>query len=291
MNNDPQPTRSVLEYDEDLYHRLSPDLTVRYRRSGRGDVAVIFIPGWTMSCEVFSHQLRHFAHSERYFAVSYDPRSQGLSTRTGEGHHYEQHARDLRAFIEHLGTRAILVGWSAGCITLFEYLRLFGQDQLDGVVVLDMPPRIRGYDRRTEWVDFGTCENGDQDGVLKGFCYDLHFDRDAFNQEFATWMLEDPSLGAVQFFSDMSSLTPNLVASQLIMSMQFVDNTDVAEAIDATLPVMYFVRDEWHDLAGAWVREHAPHADFESHGKHLMFWENPDRFNEALDRFLSKINS
>jgi pimeloyl-ACP methyl ester carboxylesterase len=118
---------------------------MRYRTAGRGSTTVIFVPGWTMSCEVFAHQLAHFADSSDYRALSYDPRAQGRSTQTANGHYYEQHARDLRALITALElSRVVLVGWSAGGVEVLEYLRLYGHNDVAGVVILDIPPRFEG---------------------------------------------------------------------------------------------------------------------------------------------------
>ncbi|WP_369795175.1 alpha/beta fold hydrolase [Halioglobus sp. HI00S01] len=49
---------------------------------------MIFIPGWSMSSQVFKYQLAHFQRSTRFRAIAIDPRGQGLSTKTGTGHTY-----------------------------------------------------------------------------------------------------------------------------------------------------------------------------------------------------------
>lgn len=36
--------------DGDRYFRVSEDLKLRYRTAGHGETALIFVPGWTMSC-------------------------------------------------------------------------------------------------------------------------------------------------------------------------------------------------------------------------------------------------
>ena len=85
------------------YVTLGDDLTIHHQASGEGEIAVIFVPGWTMTTRVFERQLAHLAGSERFKALTYDPRGQGLSSKTTEGHHYEQHGRDLHNLIERLG--------------------------------------------------------------------------------------------------------------------------------------------------------------------------------------------
>lgn len=64
-----------------------------------------------MTTRAFQHQLAHFAGSNDFTALTYDPRGQELSTKTTEGHYYEQHGRDLQALIEALGLdRIVLAG-------------------------------------------------------------------------------------------------------------------------------------------------------------------------------------
>ena len=81
----------------------------------------------------FEHQLAHLAGTARFKAITYDPRGQGLSSKTVEGHYYEQHGRDLRDLIETLGSqRIVLVGWSNGGFDALAYLDQFGSVRLAG---------------------------------------------------------------------------------------------------------------------------------------------------------------
>lgn len=76
------------------------DLSLRYQQAGNGPQTNVFIPGWTASSRMFKRQLTHFEGSTRFRAIAYGPRGQGLSTKTWEGHTYQQHGRDLAAFME-----------------------------------------------------------------------------------------------------------------------------------------------------------------------------------------------
>ena len=93
---------------------VSPDLELYYVETGTG-TPLIFIPGWCGTTEFFmEYQIPHF--SKNYRVISFDPRSQGRSTRTLENNNYIQHGKDLRAFMEAMELKdVILVGHSAGC--------------------------------------------------------------------------------------------------------------------------------------------------------------------------------
>ena len=122
--------------------RITDDFTIHVEESGNGDMPIVFIPGWTMSTKVFGRQLAHFRESNRWRAISYDPRGQGLTTKTIEGHSYQQHGRDLGAFIAVLGLkRVVLIGHSIGGPVVLEAARR-------------MPGRVAGLVLVDSWVDF-----------------------------------------------------------------------------------------------------------------------------------------
>ena len=55
--------------------------------------AVLFVPGWTMSAEIWRPQMEHLAG--RYRVVAMDPRGQGESDKPAEGLYPAGRARDL----------------------------------------------------------------------------------------------------------------------------------------------------------------------------------------------------
>ncbi len=272
------------------YVKVSDDLTIHCEVSGEGDIALIFVPGWTMTTRVFEHQLAHFAGCKRFRAITYDPRGQGLSTKTAEGHYYEQHGRDLHNFIEKLGLqRIILVGWSNGGFDALAYLNQFGSGKLVGLVMLDTTPKGRGTDLTKEWVWYGTKDEGDQDGIFKLQSYDVLIDRQAANVAFAEWLLENPSAENVKFLFDQTNQTSDAVTALLTTSGWFLDYSKDLKALNNKVPLLYVVREEWKDLGTAWASANTPAAEVVAFGKHMMFWERHEQFNAVLDQFLEAV--
>jgi pimeloyl-ACP methyl ester carboxylesterase len=135
------------------YIKISDDLTLHYEQAGRGSTTILFIPGWTMSTEVFERQLDYFRSSNRYRAIVYDPRGQGLSSKTMDGHTYQQHGRDLAALIDKLELRSIvLAGWSNGVFEMMAFVRQFGISKLKALVLIDGAPKGLRKDNTKEWV-------------------------------------------------------------------------------------------------------------------------------------------
>lgn len=272
------------------YLEVTADLTVHYETTGSGSVAVVFIPGWTMTTRAFEHQLAHLAGSEGFMALTYDPRGQGLSTKTTEGHHYEQHGRDLHELLDRLDLgKIVLVGWSNGGFDALSYVHQFGSDRLAGLIMLDTTPKGKGTDFTREWVWFGTRDEGDQDGYFKLFSYDVLVDRQAFNVAFAEWLLENPSPENMTFVFEQTNQTSAAVAAVLNTSGWFVDYSEDLKSLNDRVPLLYIVREEWQNLAKEWASEHTPAAEVVALGKHMMFWERHEEFNRILDRFLGRV--
>jgi hypothetical protein len=90
-----------------------------YEEKGEGQ-PLIFIPGWTFTTELFSHQLEYF--SKGYRAIVIDPRSQGRSSKPLHGNDYATHGADLARLVRALDLKDIvLVGWSFGCLQSWAY--------------------------------------------------------------------------------------------------------------------------------------------------------------------------
>src|SRR5262245_13386749 len=86
------------------YVTINDDVDLYYEEAGEG-APLVLVPGWTASAVVFEHQFDHFSKS--HHVVVYDPRSQGLSTRTLEHNNYAQHGRDLATLIDKLGLKHV----------------------------------------------------------------------------------------------------------------------------------------------------------------------------------------
>jgi non-heme chloroperoxidase len=259
---------------------VADGVEIAYTERGSGP-PLVFVPGWTMSGEVFEHQLTGLASSFR--VITFDPRSHGRSTVTVEGNNYPQQGRDLVAVLDALGLTGVhLVGWSYGALACYAAVEQAGADRLRSLTVIDMTPRPLGTGAGGEWAE------ADLNGFLDGFVAPMVADPEAFAAEFVAWLLDRaPDPAEQRWLVAMHLATPRHVAESLQVSAMFSDYSDLARSLNVTVPCANAVRRDWLDQAEPWLAAHAPDAVLWTIPSHLGFWDRPGDFNERLRKFLS----
>jgi len=63
--------------------------------------------------------------------------------------------------------------------------------------------------------------------------------------------------------------------------------------MDGRLPVLNFLHQEegWTEVGQAWLAANVPSSRVVVLKAHMMFWEQPDEFNAALDKFLRTVET
>jgi len=264
------------------YARISPDLQLYYIEAGSG-TPIIFIPGWIGTSSFYEKQVSYF--SKRYRAISYDPRSQGRSSKTLENNNYIQHGADLKAFMDTLRLKdVILVGHSAGCLDIYAYLRAFGLQNVKAIVFIDNSPKTVS-EQKGDWVWYNSF--GEMKESYTGISYDrLNFTKTFLKSFFIKPLKEDE----LNWFTDELMKSPTYVALLQEYDANMSDFTKEAQMIDGKIPVLNVLaeRSGWTEFAEAWLKKNAPHSKVEAFGLHFMCWEFADRFNAAVDAFLTK---
>ncbi len=266
------------------YFEVEPGVELYYEDRGEGP-PLVFVPGWTFTTEVFSHQFAHFSKTHR--VVSFDPRSQGRSTLTLQGNDYGMQSADLCKLIDHLGLKdPILVGWSAASLTVWGFVRLRGTAPLRGLVTIDMPPApLTGRDE--DWNEFdmaGAAEFYQALMTSKG------------HRELVTWYAKelmvqrDLTAEELDWIVSQSTTTPSWVAAAYCASEWFSDYLPEAKEIDRTLPALFVVAESSADDAIPYLKQHLPNTQAQLMGGHFMFWEYPEQFNAILETYIKSLN-
>jgi hypothetical protein len=98
--------------------------------------SILFVPRFTMPAWIRENQIAHFSAS--YHVVAMDLRSQVESSKTDEGHYPASQARDIKAVIDQLDLKpVVLVGWSMAVTEIASYVEQFGTSVVSGIVLVD----------------------------------------------------------------------------------------------------------------------------------------------------------
>ena len=276
-----------LQADEGDYVQVDESLRLFYQQQGLGEQAIVFIPGWSMSSQIFEYQLAYFKDSEEFKAFAFDPRGQGQSSKPASGYTYAQRGKDLAAFIEKMNLdKVVLVGWSFGTLDMLSYISQYGTAKVKAVVVLDGSPTtmLDTINNAWAWVD-----RLDSQSIRRSTTLAVLTNPREFYQQFALWMLENPSPEKVNKIVNIAMQTPPFVAALTNETASYANYEETLADLEGKVPLYYIVRDEWASVVESWRRENTPSAQLTSMGRHLMFWEHHSEFNPMLEGFLEGL--
>ncbi|WP_242143142.1 MULTISPECIES: alpha/beta fold hydrolase [unclassified Bacillus cereus group] len=264
--------------------KLKNDVELYYEDQGNGK-PILFIHGVWMSSRFFHKQIPYFR--DTYRAISIDLRSHGRSAHIETGHTIANYACDLHNFIHSLALKdVILVGWSMGAFVVWEYIKQFGEENIQGLVIVDeLASDFKWPDFPLGAFDFPTLIHFmreiqiNQTDFLKGFL-PLMF-KETLSTEELSWMLEEVTK------------IPASIASAILFDQSVVDYRKELQTI--TKPTLLcFGREEKliPVAAGEHLQKHIPNSKlviFEN-SCHCPFLEEADYFNSVLDSFVQSLS-
>jgi non-heme chloroperoxidase len=237
--------------------------------------SILFVPGFTMPAWVWEKQIAHF--SVDYRVVAMDPRSQGESSKTGEGDYPASQGRDIKEVIEQLHLApTVLVGWSMGVTLIASYVDQFGTSALAGIVFVD---GVAGLDLTPEFTK-SSIE------FLKG----LQTNRSQLTDSFVRSMFRKPqSEEYLQKLMKASLATPTDSAIAIGLAGFTTDNRPAIAKINkptviaaATMTLLPQMQDMQKTIPGAKLEI------FDGAG-HALFIDDAGKFNILLDEFLTNL--
>ena len=274
----------AIHHQPGQYLEVDAGVEIYYEDRGTGS-PIIFIPGWTFTSDLFEHQMEHFSKTHR--AIVIDPRSHGRSTITLHGNNYATHGTDLIKIIKALDLQdVILVGWSFGCLTLWESIRQKGVENVKAAVCVDLSPKplsVNGED----WVEGPLDEIG---GAYNAYIQSPQGQRD-FVTYYATEVMVQRDLNEEELFwiIEQSLKTPYYIANSLFASGMFSNYMAEAKQIDESLPTLNIIAEHWAETAVSFTQKHFPNTKTKVLGGHMMFWEHSEKFNRLIDEFIGSL--
>ncbi|NEO40915.1 MAG: alpha/beta fold hydrolase [Moorea sp. SIOASIH] len=266
------------------YVQVSPDLVIHYQEAGSG-TPIVFIPGWWTSIDYFPAQLAHF--SKRYRAIAYDPRGQGLSSKTLDGNHYIQRGADLNAFLNALELdNVILAGHSNANLDIYSYVRNHGTDRIKAIVAIDcaMPKRIATQEED----NWGEVRNpADMGWLIERYRLVAYNRLDSVPEIIQPGLVEEMTPEVTDFFYRMNMAIPNYVSNALFIDSWFSDYSEEAKLVDDHVPTLWTFSQQRSKFMPQ-VNKNLPNTETLVLGEHMGHWEFPDEFNTAVEAFLDR---
>jgi non-heme chloroperoxidase len=259
-----------------------------YEDVGEGP-ALILIPGWTCTHNFFKKNIAPLSESCRVIAP--DMRAHGDSEKVSWGHRIARYAKDVKDLIEALRLEQVTaLGWSMGASILWSYLDLFGIEHLAGHVSVDQSPR-QYYNETWRWGQPG-CYDAEALSILG---VRLEYDARNVARNLVSACFGEtyqPTNEEVESLAQEIDKCPPKVRADIIGDHTHLDWRDLFPKI--SLPVMVCVGRQskvfpWQGSAYVGENIRGAKTVFFEHSGHMPFYEEPDKFNQAVRDFVFSL--
>jgi non-heme chloroperoxidase len=255
------------------------DIKIHYIEAGSGERALVFVPGWTMTAEIWREQIPYFS-GRGFHVFAIDPRSHGSTTKTEAGNTYQQQAADLHAFLKTLKIEhAALVGWSAGTTVILEYISSPDSLQPEKIVLVDgLPCGFKDAD----------YPGGMTMQQARTFLLSLQEDRTKATTQFVKSMFKSRPLELlVKEITDGCLKVPAGAAVSLFFDLYSGDRRPALARVP--VPTLVVVPDE-NRLLGEYMQSKIARSKLEviPEAGHALFLDKPQFFNQIVESFLGE---
>jgi len=258
--------------------------------------AIVILPSWSNSAAQYHHQVTDLSADHRVIAV--DVRAGGLSAKVDYGLRISRFSADLSEIRDQLGLgRMILMGHSMGCSIIWSYLDLYGDDAVDGLILVDQAPTqlIQPWWSEAEALSYGATQTP-QD------VFDFAARFAAPDGVEWTWKRYEPLFTATfpraeyEWAVRECLKMPRALAAKLFLDHAMRDWRDVISRIRLPTLVVGGEKSVFPVVSQEWIARQIPGARLEifaerDGGSHFMCFENPVRFNAIVRDFLAGLTA
>ena len=268
------------------YFATTDNCKLYYEVKGAGK-PIVFIHGWDCSHHFFKYQVPEFKKVHQ--VITYDLRGHGDSDRPETGIHLARFASDLKELIDYLELKdVVLVGWSMGVHIIWEYIDMYGCDNIAKVVLIDMTAKLL-CEPGEDWAHplFGSFTRADTLGQMDAIAKDWKAVANGFvpvmfsdgpNQEEIPWVLE-------QAYKNSEHVMINM---WLAMSMR--DYRPMLGKVTVPALITYGKNPSLYSPANSeWLEQNMPNAKAVGFaGGHAHFMQDIENFNKTVREFIEE---
>lgn len=257
---------------------VSSDIQLRVIEAGPlGAQSIVFIPGWCFTANIWKKQISAF--SDHYHVVAFDPRSQGGSTIVEQSNSPENRAEDLASLIKKLHLRKpVIVGWSQGVQDVAAFVLKFGTSEVSGLVLVDalVSAGAANLDAKSASM------------TLNRMPIYVNSPRDYLEAMMHYIFRKDLSPNEGNTIVTSALQTPSSIGvANLVLDLFGKDYRQAYKLID--VPTLLIVAGTAPDKSEQMQQPilNATKAVVDSAG-HAVFYDDPEKFNDVLERFLKE---
>ncbi|MDO4620392.1 MAG: alpha/beta hydrolase [Lachnospiraceae bacterium] len=265
------------------YITTNDRVRIYYKEKGSGR-ALLLLPGWTCSTRFWDKNFDALA--DHFHVIAMDMRAHGESEKVMHSHRISRYAMDVKNLLDELGLEDVTVlGWSMGASVLWSYLELFGRHRVSGLICVDQSPaQYTGPDWK-----WGQKSCYDAEMFVRTCCQVQYDPRGASEGLVSACSLGERTADEIKILADEIDKCPPYCRIEIMRDHTNLDWRDFIPTI--RIPTLVCVARQsavfdWH--GSAWVGENIPGAQivfFENAG-HMLFWEEPEKFNEVVTEFV-----
>ena len=264
---------------------LNEKINLHYMENGSGR-PIVFVHGVWMSGKYFHKQVKELGKD--FHVISIDLRGHGRSSHSSHGHTMGSYARDLRAFMKEKNlVDVVLVGWSMGCMVIWDYFEQFGNTDVSATIFVDQSPSD------FKWPDW---ELGVFDlSSLIAMMSDVQTDRDRVFKNFIPMLFnKPPSYEDLAWMLDESMLMPATIASAVLFAQTMQDYRNKLSKINVpTLVISGGAEGKLLPIDSVkFVHNKINGSQFTvyENSNHCPFLEETDRFNNDIIKFINSLD-
>lgn len=253
-----------------------------YQECGQGPT-LLLIHGMWGSSRFFVRQLEGL--SARFRVIAVDLRGHGRSSMTQSDLTVPCYARDLHQFLNALRIDSfVAVGWSMGAFVCWDYVQQFGPERMRGLVVIDQPPS--DWQSR-EIPDALICFE-----TLRQWHFQALSERNVLVRAIIPMMFASPpATRDVEWMFDEMTRAPEAIAAAVLIDQSLREYQDSLWGFPIPMLVCGGEKSAQPRAGLEMIVSRAKRARlsiFPGCG-HCLFLEDPTRFNEEVDRFVTEI--
>jgi non-heme chloroperoxidase len=268
----------------------SDSVRLSYIRQGSGR-PIVLIHGWFQCAEEFKYQIEPL--SARYDVIAVDQRSHGESQKVSYGLKISRLARDLYELLTELDLNEVaLLGHSMGSSVIWCYFDLFGPERLSEIILVDQSPVLTSDPHWTqqELEDSGAVFTAQQ--VFDTVAALRSKEAEQVTRQVIDRMVTRHATPEMKEWLVQCNLKmPPDLAGTLMYNHWHMDWRDVIPRINLPTLIISGRASIIPWKSQEWIHSQIKGSQFEvfeeaEGGQHLMFIENPEKFNQMIMEYL-----